>query len=127
MTIALLIAGLISVAYHVIAMVAAFVHKGAKSAATDAFSLPPRLDSEASLRLDDEFYAAIKSHAEQDYPEFEILFGVHSMDDAAVAVVRRLIAEFPAVSIRLIDAGNGAANGKVHILMRLAAKPGIPW
>ncbi len=31
--------------------------------------------------LDEGFEAAIRSHALQDYPEFEILFGVHTLDD----------------------------------------------
>jgi ceramide glucosyltransferase len=41
------------------------------------------------------FYEAIRTHAIQQYPEFEILFGIRRADDPARAVVERLIAEFP--------------------------------
>ena len=72
--------------------------------------------------LDPGFYHAIRSHATQDYPEFEILFGVADPEDPAAADIRRLRAEFPAVAIRLIHSTTAAANGKVGVLMDLAAE-----
>ncbi len=69
---------------------------------------------------DPHFREAILSHAAQDYPEFEILFGVSDPLDPAVKDIHRLAAEFPQVPIRLIAAASEAPNGKVGVLQRLA-------
>jgi len=66
------------------------------------------------------FYDAIISHAAQDYPEFELLFGVADPTDSAVADIRRLQGEFPALSIRIVNTSNDAPNGKVGSLEILA-------
>src|SRR5665213_240338 len=53
--------------------------------------------------LDARMHAAFSSHCTQQYAgSFEILFGVSSLDDPAVAEVERLRADFPACDIRLI-------------------------
>lgn len=69
---------------------------------------------------DPDFYKAIRSHAEQEYPEFEILFGVADPDDPALADIERLQAEYPARSIRVIPAANDATNRKAGGLEILA-------
>ena len=66
------------------------------------------------------FYEAIRSHAVQDYPQFEILFGIREADDSARGDIERLIREFPSVSIRLVICKQDAPNGKVGVLMDLA-------
>ena len=66
------------------------------------------------------FYEAIRSHAVQDYPQFEILFGIREADDSARVDIERLIREFPAVPIRLVICPRDAPNGKVGVLMDLA-------
>jgi len=76
--------------------------------------------------LDEGFEAAIRSHALQDYPEFEILFGVHTLDDPAVPAIRRLIAAHPQVPIRLIHAQAKTPNGKVGVLIDLAREARYP-
>jgi hypothetical protein len=77
--------------------------------------------------LDEDFDEAILSHALQDYPEFEILFGVASLDDPAVPAIRRLIAAHPECAIRLVHSQTAAPNGKVGVLIDLAreARHGI--
>ena len=47
-------------------------------------------------------YESLRSHCVQDYPEFEIIFGVSDPDDVAMPLVRRLIQEFPARKIQLV-------------------------
>jgi ceramide glucosyltransferase len=47
-------------------------------------------------------YECLRSFCEQDWPDYEVIFGAHSEDDPAVPVVRRLIAEFPDRDLRLI-------------------------
>lgn len=118
MIVFLLIAGLISVAYHAVAAIAALAHMLRVHPAVSEY--PPISILKPVCGLDDDFLPAIRSHALQEYPMFEIVFGVHSLEDPAVAAVQRLIDEHPSLSIRLVEAGSGAPNGKVHILARLA-------
>lgn len=68
---------------------------------------------------DPHFYEAIRSHASQEYPAFEILFGVRE-SDPALEDIRRLMSEFPACPIRVIHERQAAANGKVGVLAALA-------
>lgn len=70
--------------------------------------------------LDEHFYEAIQSHALQNYPQFELIFGTALLDDPARAEIQRLRREFPAVPIRIIDTANDAPNGKVGSLEILA-------
>jgi len=64
---------------------------------------------------------AFASHCRQEYPgEYEILFGVASLDDPAVGLVRELQEQFPERGIRLIVCPeNLGANGKVSCLAQL--------
>lgn len=77
--------------------------------------------------LDPNTREAFRSQVCQDYPQFEVLFGVADQDDPAVADVRRLQCEFPGAAIRLLITGPvEAANGKVGVLMRLAREARYP-
>ena len=51
---------------------------------------------------DPDIYESFRSHCLQDYPQYELIFGVSDPDDPAVELVERLQAEFPARSIRLV-------------------------
>jgi ceramide glucosyltransferase len=51
---------------------------------------------------DPEIYESFRSHCLQNYPEYELIFGVSDHDDPAVELVERLKAEFPARNIRLM-------------------------
>ncbi len=66
------------------------------------------------------FYEAIRTHAAQDYPEFEILFGIADPADPAMPEIVRLLRSFPSVPIRVIPTRNDAPNGKVGSLEILA-------
>jgi ceramide glucosyltransferase len=72
------------------------------------------------------FYQAIRTHALQKYPEFEILFGIGRTDDPARADIERLIRDFPSVSIRLIQCSSQAPNPKVGVLIDLAREARYP-
>jgi ceramide glucosyltransferase len=71
--------------------------------------------------LDPDFYDCILSHAVQDYPEFELLFGVSDPADPAIPEIERLMSSFPLLPIRLIHCTTAAPNAKVGILADLAA------
>jgi ceramide glucosyltransferase len=51
---------------------------------------------------DPEMYDSFRSHCLQDYPEYEIIFGVSDTDDPAIQLVNQLKSEFPQSAIRLI-------------------------
>jgi ceramide glucosyltransferase len=52
--------------------------------------------------VDPEIYESFRSHCLQEYPEFEIIFGVSDPADPAIAAVKRLQQEFPHRAIRLV-------------------------
>jgi len=47
-------------------------------------------------------YENFRSHCVQDYPEYEIIFGVSEPDDPAIKLVEQLKSEFPQRAIRLL-------------------------
>jgi len=71
--------------------------------------------------VDPQMYAGLVSHCQQQYAgRFEILFGVGSLDDPAVAEIKRLQAEFPNVVIRLIECPERlGTSGKVSNLIQM--------
>src|SRR5256885_2391183 len=56
--------------------------------------------------IDPEIYESFRSHCRQDYPDYEIIFGVNDPDDPAVASVKQLQEEFPDRSIQLVISPN---------------------
>ena len=70
---------------------------------------------------DDGLEENLRSFMVQDYPEYEILFGVHRADDPAVAVVEKIIGEFSGrISARLIITGESPIpNAKAFSLNRM--------
>ena len=52
--------------------------------------------------VDPQMYESFRSHCVQDYPEYEIIFGVSEADDPAAQAVEHLIREFPECKIRLL-------------------------
>ena len=55
---------------------------------------------------DPDIYESFRSHCLQDYPEYEIIFGVSDPGDPAVASVLQLQREFPDLAIRLVVSPN---------------------
>jgi len=55
---------------------------------------------------DPQMYEAFRSHCLQDYPEYEIIFGVSDAGDPAIAGVKQLQAEFPDRAITLVVCPN---------------------
>ena len=69
---------------------------------TQPSSLPPISILKPLKGTDPDIYASFRSHCLQDYPEYEIIFGVSDPDDPAIASVQQLRREFPDRAIRLV-------------------------
>jgi ceramide glucosyltransferase len=71
--------------------------------------------------LDPGMLDAFRSHCRQEYGgEYELLFGVSTLDDPAAAAVWQLQSEFPDHDIRLIECPlRLGTNGKVSTLMQM--------
>lgn len=120
--IVVLILGYAALAYQVVAMLAALFYR-VEATLVKKCSQPAKLPAVSILKpvsgLDTGFESAILGHALQDYPEFEILFGVHDLDDPAVPVIQALIEQHPDVEIRLLACATRTPNAKVGILIDL--------
>jgi ceramide glucosyltransferase len=66
-------------------------------------------------------YENFKSFCLQDYPEYEILFCVNDLEDAATPLIRRLTEEFPQRNLRVLsNAPQLGSNLKVNNLALLS-------
>lgn len=69
---------------------------------------------------DPQAYECFRSHCLLDYPDYEIIFGVHDATDPAVPLVERLQREFPQRRIELIVCPRElATNRKVSSLIQM--------
>lgn len=93
-----------------------------RSAAPSAGEFAPAVSILKPLKgLDPDAYKNLRSHCVQEYPEYELLFGVNDASDPAAELVRRLMAEFPQRPIRLLVCTNVlGANRKVSNLAEMA-------
>src|SRR5580698_1452093 len=69
---------------------------------TSAQHTPPVSILKPLKGTDPEMYENFRSHCLQDYPDYEIIFGVSEPDDPAIKLVDQLKSEFPQRAIRLI-------------------------
>ena len=121
---ALLVVALAPFAFYLIAIFAAiqFFREARRSepAAMEDFA-PPISILKPVRGLDRETYENYASFCQQDYPEFEILFGVSDANDPAISVIERIIQDFPARSIRLLTGSESiGVSDKVNKLCRMA-------
>lgn len=69
---------------------------------------------------DPEMYESFRSHCLQNYPQYEIIFGVSDANDPAIAFVEKLKTEFPHRSIQLVACTeNLGTNTKVSNLAQM--------
>ena len=85
-----------------------------------AANLPPVSILKPLKGIDPEIYESFRSHCRQDYPEYEIIFGVNESSDPAVASVEKLKTEFPGRAITLMICSESlGANRKVSSLAQM--------
>ena len=88
---------------------------------SNAQAFPPVSILKPLKGADPDIYAAFRSHCLQDYPDYEIVFGVSDPADPAVASVEQLRKEFPERKIRLVVCPEIlGTNVKVSNLERMA-------
>jgi len=82
--------------------------------------LPPISILKPLKGIDPEIWENFCSHCEQDYPQFQIIFGVSDPGDPAVEVVRKLQSKYPNLPIELIVCDHVlGANIKVSNLVQM--------
>lgn len=93
-----------SSAYYILCLWSArtFLRDGKRCERVRPQMLPPVSILKPLKGADPDIYESFRSHCLQDYPEYEIIFGVSDADDPAVASVQRLQREFPTHVIRLV-------------------------
>lgn len=109
------------ISYYLMAIVAARLYISARRKPLASYA--PGVSILKSLKgLDPGMLDAFRSHCRQEYAgEYELLFGVSSMEEPAVAAVRELQSEFPERAIRLIECPERlGSNGKVSTLVQMA-------
>ena len=85
-----------------------------------AQSAPPVSILKPLRGTDPEMYESFRSHCLQDYPEYEIIFGVNDANDPAIPLVEHLKKEFPQRAIQLLICPESlGANTKVSNLAQM--------
>ncbi len=113
-------ASLIAAAGYVVLAVIAVLAWRLRRRARASLSPPPVSVLKPLCGAEPGLYAHLRSFCEQQYPEFEIVYGVRDADDPACEVVRRLIREFPAVPMNLVvDSSLHGSNNKVSNLINM--------
>ncbi len=108
------------IAYSLLALWGA--HRFRRSAHTKITTPQPGVSILKPLRgVDPRMYAGFVSHCTQSYTgPYEIVFGVGSLDDLAVAEVVRLRIEYPRIPIQLIECtARLGPNGKLSSLAQM--------
>jgi ceramide glucosyltransferase len=114
---------LTSSAYYLLCLWSAATFLRARKASESACStqdLPPVSILKPLKGTDPDIYESFRSHCLQDYPEYEIVFGVSDVGDPAVASVQQLQRECSERSIQLVVCPNRlGANVKVSNLEQM--------
>ena len=62
----------------------------------------------------------LRSFCEQDYPEYQIIFGLHGNDDDAIPVIQKIIEDYPQLDLEMIiDTRLHGSNHKVSNLINM--------
>ncbi len=118
------LAGLtIAAGYALLAVIAVLVWRMRRMPKESRPQLPPLTILKPLCGAEPSLYENLRSFCEQDYPEFQIVFGVLDPADAALSVVERLVAEFPSLPIAVvINSQLHGGNRKTSNLINLLAQ-----
>jgi ceramide glucosyltransferase len=114
-----LIALAVAASYSVLVLVAAVVWQR-RRAPTKSSSLSPVTVLKPLCGAESGLYENLRSFCHQDYPEFQIVFGVRDATDPALLVVQRLQREFPSLPIAvMVSSKQHGSNRKVSNLVNM--------
>ncbi len=109
---------LCGIGYYVLVLYSVYSYKRVRHAG-GSFT-PPVTILKPVRGVDPEAFAAFESHCRQDYPDYEIIFGVWDPADPAIPAIEKLKAEFPEHAIRLVVCPQIlGANRKVSNLIQM--------
>ncbi len=118
------LAGLaIAAAYALLVLMAMLLWRMRRMPKESPSRLPPVTILKPLCGAEPSLYENLRSFCQQDYPEFQIVCGVLDPADAALAVVERLVAEFPSLPIDIvINSQQHGGNRKTSNLINLLAR-----
>jgi len=112
----------VAAGYALLALIAVLVWRTRDRIQTSV-KLPPVTVLKPLCGTEPGLYENLRSFCLQDYPEFQVIFGVRDRDDPALAVVARLLAEFPSLPIDVVvDPRQHGGNRKVSSLINMLAQ-----
>jgi ceramide glucosyltransferase len=91
----------VAAGYALLSLVAVLVWELRRTGAS-ARRLPPVTVLKPLCGAEPGLYAHLRSYCEQDYPEFQIVFGVRDRGDQALAVVEQLVRDFPQAELDVV-------------------------
>jgi ceramide glucosyltransferase len=113
--------GAAAMVYSLIALLAAYAQ--ARPSRSIRGDEPPVTLLKPLCGAETETYDCLRSFCEQEYPEFQIVFGIADPQDPVVAVARRLQAEFPNRDVRIVvDGRQHGSSRKVSNLINMMAQ-----
>ncbi len=94
----------------------------AAASATPASSLPPVTIFKPVHGMEEQLAANLESFFQQDYPDYEVIFGVRDMENPAARIAEEVRTRYPHISSRIIVSGPPAwPNAKVFSLDKMIA------
>jgi ceramide glucosyltransferase len=112
----------ISAIYSIVALIAAHQAVGVDYYTTISRQRLPSVSILKPLKgVDDDLEANLHTFFQQDYPYYEIIFGIKDPDDPAIEVARKVRSFYPEVASRIIlQDHNEGLNPKVANLITMA-------
>ncbi len=103
-------------------LVAAFATRRTLRPAGRSKQSPPITILKPLCGAEPETYACLRSFCLQEYPEYQIIFGICDEADPAMAIVRRLQEEFPHLDLSIaVERRQYGSNRKVNNLINMMA------
>jgi len=117
-----LLCAMLAALYTLVALIGALLRPRRALPWPGAVALPPVTILKPLFGAEPRLYECLRSFCNQAWPQLQIVFGVRDAADPAVAVVRRLQHEFPALDLTLVlDGTHHGSNAKVSNLINIMA------
>ncbi|MFZ1684972.1 MAG: glycosyltransferase [Candidatus Zixiibacteriota bacterium] len=125
----LLLAGaLFGLAYTAISWLLLVSASRKKSENVAPLFIPPISVFKPLKGLDENLAGNLETFFRQDYPNFELIFGVNDLDDPAISVVRKLQSAYPHIATKLvIDTHRVGYNPKVNNLCNMSKQASFDY